>query len=71
MMSAFFHLQHTLNRLFNDCIKLLILDKFFLKYEGGSNRSPALLRLKEVDSNEINSFLLSGFKKKRSFEYRF
>ena len=32
MMSAFFYFQHTLNRLFNNCIKvILILDKFFLK----------------------------------------
>ena len=30
MMSAFFHFQHTLNRLFNN-----LLDKFFWKYEGG------------------------------------
>ena len=35
MMSALFHCQHTFNRLFNNCIKLLRLDKFFLKYEGG------------------------------------
>ena len=34
MMSAFFHFQHNLNRLFNNCVELLILDKFFLKYEG-------------------------------------
>ena len=35
MMPAFFHFQHTLNRLFNNCIVILILDKLFLKYEGG------------------------------------
>ena len=31
-MSAFFHFQHTLNRLF---MFILILNKFFLKYEEG------------------------------------
>ena len=32
MMSAFFYFQHTLNRLFNNCIKvILVLYKFFLK----------------------------------------
>ena len=34
MMSAFFYLQPTLFRLLNNCIKLM-LNPFFLKYEGG------------------------------------
>ena len=34
MMSEFFHFQHILNRLFDNCIKLYWLDQFFLKYEG-------------------------------------
>ena len=39
MMPAFFHFQHTLNRLFNNYIKTL--DKFFLKYDGvGSQIGP-------------------------------
>ena len=56
MMSTFFHFQFILNRLFNNCIVILILDKFFLKYEGGSqndppheklpSKSPALLGLR-------------------------
>ena len=37
MMSAFFHFQHTLSRLFNNCSELikviLILDKFYFKME--------------------------------------
>ena len=44
MMSAFFHFQHTLNRLFDSYIKLykviLILDKLFLKYEEGGQIDP-------------------------------
>ena len=40
MMSAFFHFQCILTRLFNNCIVILILDKFFLKYEGGSQNDP-------------------------------
>ena len=53
MVSAFFHFQHTLNRLYK---VILILDKFFLKYEGGiklnspkkklHSKHPALLGLK-------------------------
>ena len=38
MISAFFHFQHTLNKLLSNCIKLL--DRFFLKYKGGSNYPP-------------------------------
>ena len=42
MMSAFFYLQPTENRLFNNCVKLywfmLILDKFFLKYDWGYHK---------------------------------
>ena len=38
MMSAFFQFQHTLNRLFNNYIKLY--DKFFMKYEGGLQIDP-------------------------------
>ena len=34
MMSAFFHYQHTVNRLFDNYIKLYwYLDKFFIEYE--------------------------------------
>ena len=43
-MSAFFHFQRTLNKLFNNLNKLykvtLILDKFFLKYEVGVRLTP-------------------------------
>ena len=35
MMSAFFHFQHTLNRLFK---VILILDTSFLKYERGGGQ---------------------------------
>ena len=65
MMSAFFQFQHTLNRLFNNYIKLY--DKFFLKYEGGSkltpllplkkklpSKSPDLLRLKDLDVAKVS-----------------
>ena len=58
MMSAFFRFQHTLNRLFNVFKVILILDEFFLKYEGEGgaqtdpppqkklpSKSPALLGL--------------------------
>ena len=40
-MSAFFHFQHTLNRLFNNCVVILILEKFFLKCEGGIKLTPS------------------------------
>ena len=33
MISVFLHFQQNSNRLFNNCTK--ILDKLFLKYEGG------------------------------------
>ena len=47
------HFQHNLNRLFKNCIKILILDKFFLKYEGGRELDPPeeklnLIRVKNV-----------------------
>ena len=66
MMSAFFHFQHTLNRLFNNCIKVLLkLDKFFFKCEGEGggggqtdtppleklpSKTPALLGLKNFEN---------------------
>ena len=37
-MAAFFHFHQNLNRLFNNFKK--ILDKFFLKYEGGVTLTP-------------------------------
>ena len=51
IMPALFHFQHTLNRLFNNYKVILILDKFFWKYEWGGqkklpSKSPALLGLK-------------------------
>ena len=44
MMSAIFYFQHILNRLFKQLYKvILILDKFFLKYEAGVKLpSPAI-----------------------------
>ena len=39
MMSALFHFQHTLKTYFK---VILILDKFFLKYEGGVKLTPLL-----------------------------
>ena len=43
MMSEFFLFQHTLNRLFNNCIYKVILKlhNFFLKYEGEVKLTPA------------------------------
>ena len=56
MMSAFFHFWHTLNRLFNNCIKL---DKFFLKYEGRVKLTPPPLpektTLKKPSLIRVNS----------------
>ena len=34
MMSVFFRFPHNLNRLFNNCKVILILDEFFSKHEG-------------------------------------
>ena len=45
MMSVFFYFQPTLNRLFSNCIKL-ILDKFFLKYTQPTFKKPSLIRVK-------------------------
>ena len=49
MMSLFFYLQHTPDKLFNNCIKLdvryyMMLDMLFLEYEriGGISSTPLL-----------------------------
>ena len=59
MRSTFFHFQPTLNRLFKNGIKLviLILDYFFLKYEGGRDQTDSLPEktiLKKPDLIRVN-----------------
>ena len=63
MMSAFFRLQHTLNRLFNNYIKynvILILGKFFLKYEGRFKLTPSRKNYPQKQSVMKVKWLLSG-----------
>ena len=75
MISAFLHFQQNSNRLFNNCTK--ILDKLFLKYEGGVGRGdpqvkttlkkPSLIRVKSVNQTIVCSFI-SPADRKQIFE---